>query len=127
MRAVLPKVEEGDLFRVRCFCSVPLVVARWASRLATPRDALVSAFFLDEPWVLFVESPVAVLSFTNHKSEGRGGIDAVWCSMYRSLWPGRLVELATPLMDPLAVFACGVGCGNCDSPGVATAHRPLTC
>ena len=100
---------------------MPLVVARWASRLATPKDALVSAFFLDEPWVHFAESPVAVLSFTSRESKGRGGLNAVLRSMCRSLWPRGLVDLATPLMDSLAVFACGVGCGDWSSPGIATA------
>jgi hypothetical protein len=53
--------------------SVPLVMVRWTSRFATPKEALVSALFLDEPWVCFVESPITILRFMSHRSNGRGG------------------------------------------------------
>ena len=38
--------ESGDWGAL--FCSAPLVMARWASRMATPKEVLVSAFFLNE-------------------------------------------------------------------------------
>ena len=98
LRALYPGDGEGF---IRCG-SESRLVAREASRLATPRRAPYSAFFLDALGRKG-DHASAVLSVSGRSVQGREGHGCPEAEPSRSSWPVRPVERATPMeVLPLA-------------------------
>jgi hypothetical protein len=68
--------------------SVPLVVARGASRVVTPKGFLIWRAFLGEPWVRFAVSLVEVLSRSGHLPKVEEG-DCMLCNVALSVAGAR--------------------------------------